>query len=181
MLQSRPSACALGIDSGTHNTGVGIVNNADIVLYSTVLHPPLNSPILDRIFWLYDAVTLLMRQYTPVVVGIETYVAPSVKVRAQTAAAVAHHNWIIGSLVLLNRTNSPAAQVMLLEAKTWMHQLTGIPSQYSVGGKDIIEKTVYCRTGYAIANNTGYHRSDAVGIALVALDNYSANMQREAI
>lgn len=172
-LVSRPKVCALGVDSGTANTGIGIVTGDDYVLHADVLHPPHGIGIVERIHWFYDHLAALVRQYMPAVIGIEVYTAPSIKVRAITAESVARHHWLIGACMMLDiLAVGPHPEIVLLEATDWMHQLTGIPANRTIGGKEIIEATVECRTGYIFEKNSGFHRSDAVGLALVALDNW---------
>jgi len=166
MLNTRNVPCALGIDSGYANTGVAIVTTEDFVLMTDHLVPPRDRDIQGRITWLCEKMHALMQQYEPVVIGLETYTAPSMRTRAMSAQAVAWHNWLIGALIRL------PGEVRLLEAKYWQHTLTGIQMAKAIGGKDTIQQYVEMRTGYVFTKNSGGHKSDAAGIALVALDEW---------
>lgn len=172
MMKECALPCALGIDSGYANTGIGVVNIDDRLLLTDVHSFPRCDDIQARITHLTDVLTSYVRQYQPVVIGLETYTAPSVRTRAMSSQAVAWHNWLIGACLLLPRLADSQASVRCLEAKYWQHALTGVPMNVAIGGKDAIERVVEMRTGHAFKKNSGGHKSDACGIALVALDEW---------
>jgi len=163
-------SCALGIDSGYTNTGVAVVNTNDFVLMTKVITPPKAASIEAKVGSIIEYLRALIVQYEPVVIGLETYTAPSFRTRAMSAKDVAWHNWLIGACLMLPALAVSPAPVHLLEAKYWQHTLTGIPSNQAIGGKETIERTVEMRTGHVFQRNSGGHCSDACGIALVALD-----------
>jgi Holliday junction resolvasome RuvABC endonuclease subunit len=168
--------CAMGLDTGMTHTGVAVVTDQDTVLHAAVLTPPAYREVIDKLRWLYWALREVLNQYEPLVIGIEVYTAPSPRVRATSARQVAEHNWLIGACTALGSGRLCPPGVLLLEATEWMHQLSGIPARLPIGNgvkatKDVIAQCVTQRTGYIFQHNSGGHRSDACGIALVALDN----------
>ena len=172
-MQPRPSRCAMGLDTGTTNTGIAIVTDRDVVLYVDVLSPPAGLEITAKLWWFHRALKSFVLQYEPIVIGIETYCAPTVKVRAMSSKAIAQHNWLIGVCATLAHATSPGPVISLLEATDWQHAITGIPVRLPIGGKGIIQEAVERRTGFTFTKNSGFHRSDAAGLALVSLDNFT--------
>ena len=64
----------LGIDPGTFNMGVGVVDSEDGKLtrvYSGVLSPGRDSPLAQRLHYLYEQVLETMQEWRPSLVAIE--------------------------------------------------------------------------------------------------------------
>lgn len=172
MLTTSDRYTAIGIDSGYTNTGIAVVNAADMVMTSYVVTPPKGDNIQSRIDFIVGHITLAMHLHKPVVMGIEVYTAPSVRTRAMSAKDIAWHNWLIGACLMLPNLAYMDCPIFPLEAKLWQHELTGVSMTEAIGGKKNIELAVSKRTGYDFTKNSGGHKSDAAGIALIAMDHW---------
>ena len=174
MPRESAQICAMGLDTGYAHTGVALVTDRDTVLYTAVIQPEKTLEITAKILEITRQIEMLVAWYHPVVIGIEIYTAPNIKVRAMNARHIAYHQFLIGACFHLGATLDPAPGLALLEAVEWMRQLTGLRNNQPIG-KEAIALAVTRRTGYVFTHNSGGHQSDAAGIALVALDNYTLN------
>ena len=153
----------IGIDPGTYHMGIGVVDadGADCTyVYSEVVSPTKNSPMSQRLRYLYHAVSDVVSRWNPDELAVEEpFAARNVK----SAMAIGHAQ----------------AVVMLVAAENEMPVLTYAPTQikqavtdYGGSSKDQVQEMVRIFLG----EDAEYETSDESDALAVAICHASSNI-----
>lgn len=158
----------LGIDPGTRHTGYAVLELPQKLELSGTLTPDKKLRGLERQLWLLSRLGGLLIEF-----AVDMLVYEEFTWRTQERAVVGRSELerLIGGIQGLALCE-PYPVIMSLEPSTWGHQLSG-SLQHS---KEQIAMAVNLRLGSSFKGNSAdNHACDAVGLALVAADNWLRN------
>lgn len=152
----------LGLDPGTKNLGWAVLRGEQVIDAATLHTAPTQDP-WSRHQWLTRELRTLVTTHQPALVAYEEFTW-----RANERIDVKHTAWIhrlIGTILCLGEL-APYPQIVPLQPSMWGQQLTG----HGVHTKAQVANAVNLRLGTTFSGGNGGHTSDAVAIALVAMD-----------
>ena len=175
LLEGENGMLIMGIDPGTRNTGLCLINHdgdRSTIIKTQTVTTLKGLDLIKQICKIYDAVFYAVMEGSPELIGIEefSYQGRTITDDAQNV------NRVIGVLYLL----SNFAPIMMLQAADWKLALSrGVPASSLGGSRSLdfaIRRGAELRTGYSFGN-AKQHEIDAAGVALVAGDR-AATLKR---